>query len=361
MHIRRLSFLGIAVALIASGLASCHREGSKIDIAVMTKLEAGSIVGSSEINAAKSFLEERRISDVNIVPFNDDWNPDTAKKVYDQLRARGIRILITSHVSSCAVAIADQVNRDKVLTMVSGATTDALSGKVDYILRNIPDVRIEQKAVSERMNTLGAQRLVIIRDISNAAYTEPALRHFREASTIPAIRELAVEAEALDMPKIEEWLRQESFDSAYLLIGGYKSSAVGALAQLIVKVTPSAKIMLTPWVKSPVLVEAAGPALMNCILPSHYPPHGQSSAVDTYIVNFKNRYGYPPTFISLNVYTALAILCDAIEAGNHSPHDIREYILQKGTFETPLGQVRLDRFGDAQADFCFITDIVNEF
>ena len=41
---------------------------SKLDVAIMTKLEAGSIVGSSEINASKLFLDDNNIKNLDIVP-----------------------------------------------------------------------------------------------------------------------------------------------------------------------------------------------------------------------------------------------------------------------------------------------------
>jgi len=140
-------FCFILIVVPMALLCGCRK---KVPVAIMTKLESGSIVGSSEINASKLFLEDNNINDIEIVPLDDGWNPAKAVTAYKELNRRGIRLLITSHTSICAIALEKLINRDHVLSFVTGATTDTLTDKNDYIIRNIQDVESEQKSISDK-------------------------------------------------------------------------------------------------------------------------------------------------------------------------------------------------------------------
>jgi branched-chain amino acid transport system substrate-binding protein len=340
-------------------LGGCSRE-QKIEIAVMTKLESGSIVGSSEVNAAKMCLEDHGTGQMEIVPIDDAWNPEKAKEAYREVQKRSIRFLITSHVSTCALAIAEEINRDGVLTFVTGATTDLLSKKDDYLLRNIPDVEEEQKGIADYIRGLPQKKLLILRDTDNHGYTFPALQHFRNRLARDRVAVVDISMARLDLDALEARLKREEFDLVYLLIGGYQSTA-GSLAQLAKKLRPKAKIVYTPWMKTPTLLETAGSSIRDSVIPSHYPPRTESPAIRNYIERYKKRFNYAPTFISLNVYTALQILLEAIRAGNHTPDKVKAYVLKKGAFTTDFATVTFDPYGDTRANLHFITDIAHEF
>jgi branched-chain amino acid transport system substrate-binding protein len=334
-------------------VAGCTRQ--KIQVALMTKLESGSIVGSSEVNAARLFLEDNDIDYIEVTPFDDAWDPAKALQAYADIRSRGINILVTSHVSTCAVALAEPVNRDGVLTLVTGATTDRLTGQDDFIIRNVQDVSQEQKNIGRWMRGKAYAGLLVVRDTDNSAYTEPALKYFSEAyGQQPPVVEVSMNN--LNMNELKARMAAQPFASLYLLIGAYRSNA-GSIAQLARTIRPDVPIVYTPWMKTPTLLETAGNSLTGSIMPSHYPPKGGNAAVDEYVAHFHKKFGYAPTFISLNVYSAFDILNQAIAAGHRDPQAIREYILKKGAFKTRFGEIRFDRYGDAAGDLYYIENI----
>lgn len=356
MH-RRLTTALIAGVIILA--AACTAE-EKVKVALMTKLEAGSLVGSSEVNAAKMFLEEHDIRNIEIVPFDDGWNPTKTKRAYAEVKSKGFRFLVTSHVSTCAVEIAEEINRDQILTFVTGATTDQLSGRDDYILRNIPDVRQEQRAIARYVEAMPQKRLLVVRDTDNSAYTTPALQYFVAEFKRGPVGIVEVSLAELDLSLLEGRLRREDYDAVYLIIGGYKAVA-GTIAQLAKKIRPAARIVYTPWMRTPSLVETAGASLQDSILPSHYPSVSESPQVRDYLRRYKHRFRYSPTLISINVYAAIQILAEAIGAGHRTPEAAKRYILQKGVLMTDFGPVHFDRYGDVQANLHFLTDMAGEF
>ncbi len=358
----RKNYIAVIVLLsLVGGMATlaCLR-GSRVRIAIMTRLQSGSTIGSSEINASKLFLEGPGGRSMEVVPFNDDWEPGQALQAYSEMRSLGMDILVTSHVSTCALALRDSINRDGVLTMVTGASTDELTGRDDWIFRTIPDVSSEQKSIAGYINAMPGNSLLIIRDTDNHSYTTPALRYFMEALRKRSARIIDVSVSSPDMAALEASIRARPFDSVYMLIGGYKAVA-GSMAQMAARINPGARIVFTPWIKTPELLRTLGRAVGNSVIPSHYPPRGESAAVDEYITIFRKRFGYSPTFISLNVYAALEILASAISAGHKRPGEIKAYLLEKRRFDTRFGPVEFDAYGDSMKPLYFITDLENEF
>ncbi len=349
----------IPLFIILITLGTCSKK-EKIPIAIMTRLEAGSIEGSSVVNTAKLFLEDHKNNAFEIIFFDDGCRTYTTAKTYQDIKKRGIKLLITTHISTCALAIRDQVNRDKTLTFETSATTDKLSKMDDYIFRNIPDVEKEQKNIAGYINSKGFRRLLIIRDTDNHEYTEPALKYFRAGLMQKETAVIDISIAKVNHGELLGKMKQYDFGSLYLLIGS-NASGVGAIAQLAATIRPGLPIMYTPWVKSPVVLETAGTAIHHSIIPSHYPPRMEDLKKNAYIDRFKKRFGHSPISISLNVYSALEIIHQSIAAGNRDPDSIKKHILEKKIFHTEFGTVTFDKYGDADNPLYYITDITREF
>lgn len=202
--------------------------------------------------------------------------------------------------------------------------------------------------------------MVIIRDTDNFAYTEPALRHFTASLTKPVSGVIPVSIGALDMPRLQEQIPRGSGLLVYILVGGYNTAA-GAIAQLAVRKNPDALILFTPWMKTPALLDTLGSAVRNCIMPSHYQERRSNPAVNTLIQQFRGKFGQYPTYISLNVYSAMGVLDQALREGHRSPEAIKRYIINQGTFTTDLATFHFNATGDTTGSIFFIRDIQGEF
>ncbi len=330
----------------------------------MTKLESGSLIGSSEVSAARLFESDHPDTRISVEAFDDGWEPGRARATFLTVRARKFRFLVTSHVSTCALAIADDINEAEILTFVAGATTDEISGKDDWMLRNIADVNAEQRSIAAFVGSIPGSRILIVRDTENGAYTTPAYKNFVAGLAggpyANGIRLIDFKASDPQMDEFRAGFAGNGYDVLYLLIGGYKSVA-GNIAQLSWNVRPDAVILFTPWMRTPDLLPAAGGALAGSIMATHYPARGEDARIDTYIERFKSFAGFAPTYISLNIYQALEILDAALTAGKSSPAAVKAWILAHGSFQTSLGSVVFDSFGDSSSELHFVRDIASEF
>ncbi|MCK9289778.1 MAG: ABC transporter substrate-binding protein [Candidatus Cloacimonadales bacterium] len=353
---RHIKYLFIIILSIV--LCTCAKQ-EKIKIAIMTKLSSASIVGSSEINAGKLFIEKNNIKDLEIYAYDDQWEPNESIIQFNKMRSDGIDILITSHISGCVIALEEMINNEKVFCFVTGATTDEISGKDDFIFRNVQDVISEQKSMAEFTNK-HYNDLLVIRDTDNFAYTEPALKYFLKYQKLNSVHLIDISIANLNLDSLRQEIEVFDFDSLYLLIGGYQVNA-GNIAQLVDNIKPKIPILYTAWMKSPTLLETAGQTIKQSIIASHYPPYGENKNIINYLNDYQNKFGELPTYISFNVYSALEIIYEAIRNGNKSPQEIKDFLLEKRVFSTQFGEIIFNNYGDIEASLYFINDILKEF
>uniref|UniRef100_A0A7C3E6H8 Leucine-binding protein domain-containing protein n=1 Tax=Gracilinema caldarium TaxID=215591 RepID=A0A7C3E6H8_9SPIR len=353
---------GIVAGILMTLFAGCAQP--KIQVALLTKLDAGSIIGTSEIAAVKEFERTHPESLIQVVPIDDGWDPVRTKEAYDLVRKNDIKFLITSHTSTCAVEIVNDINQDKRLTIITGATTTTLSGKDDYILRIIPAADQEQRAIAHKIAELQPKRLLIIRDLSNPGYTLPAQEAFfselKRLTPLVHIRSFDINANKLTLRDLDSIFSSEVYDILYLLIGGYKNIA-GNIAQYYYNFQPKTTIVFTPWMNNKELVNTAGPALAHAIIPSLFPSRTVDPKIEAYMSSIETNFRLSPTIISLKVYQALELLNLAFNAGARTPLMAKKWLLSQKTIQTRLGSISFDAYGESSAEYDFITDIAGEF
>lgn len=208
MGTKKLRFILFLLAiLMLTGCSSTTR------IAIMTKLESGSLYGISEVDSAKFYLKNNGIENIEIIPYNDGWDPDRIESVYKEIREDGIDIIIASHPSSCALELLELVKNDKapVIIFVTASTTDKLSGVNDNIFRVIQDVEQEQKSIAEHIAKEKYKDLLVIRNVENYGYTDPAIAYFDEYYD-GNINVIDVSTSNIDLAEIKEAMEEYGSD-----------------------------------------------------------------------------------------------------------------------------------------------------
>lgn len=351
-------FLFLLLLIILS-TSSCRKE-EPLKVAVMTVLESGSIIGSSEIDALRLYLKENDVKNIEIIPFNDGWDPLRVPAVYQEIREAGIDIIITSHTSTCAVVLKEltDLEQDEVLVFITGSTTNLLTGIDDNNIRLVQDVSREQKSIADNINSYNFNNLLIVRDLYNINYTEPALRFFTEHYK-GQFEIIDFSIQDIKIHEIEKEMEKKDFDAVYTLIGGNQSVS-GTMAQLGYIKNPEAKIFFTPWNNATTVVETSGEAIKNVEMANHYSIFSDES-VKGYMEAFKAEFGYLPTYNSLHLYKTIDIIHQVNEMGIKNPSDIKAYIIETKVFETPFGRHVFDEYGDTEMDLHFIQNAKEAF
>lgn len=341
-------------------IAGC--QGSQpIKVALLTKLESGSLIGSSEVDAVRLYLEEKGIDNIELVPINDGWDTKQVVTAYQEARQQGIRFFLTSHTSTVALELKKLTDQEKeeVLVFVTGSTTDQLTGLDDNNIRVVQDVASEQKSIAEEISKRAYPNLLIIRDLDNNKYTEPALTYF-EKYYKGKFTVIDISIKALDMTALQSQIAEVDFQGVYTLIGGNQTVS-GSVAQLAWRQNQNIQVYFTPWNNATTVIETAGEAIDVCIMANHYPFKGDEPAINSYMERFKKVYDYAPTYNSLHMYRGMALLNEAIQSGAKTPVEVKTYILKQKLFKTEFGDIIIDAKGDTDMPLYFIDKIKEAF
>jgi branched-chain amino acid transport system substrate-binding protein len=319
------------------------------------------VVGSREWNAGDLFLEEHPNSRIRLLPLDDAWKPDKTAPVIQGAKDVGVRFFISTHPSNCALPSLPLFTNHGALMINLASTSPVLSGRDDFFLRIIPDAVQEQQAIARYIDQLPGRRLLVLQDIGNPAYTDPALAVF--SAELAALGHWQIVHRPLRVaefkPDDERPLMSEPFDALYILAGSFQT-AIGNIAQLFHYLHPRAPILLTPWARSPAILETAGDAIDRVILPSPYRSRRQDPALDNYFRRFRARFGYEAHAMTIGVRQALELLDRAFAQGDTDPAAVKQFLLSVSVHQTSLGPITFDPTGDVGGSYSFITDLKQE-
>jgi len=360
--IMKKSLLLLALLMIGGGFTWWQlRPAPPIQVGMIAWIASGAVIGSSEIHESDLFLEEHPHSRIRVIPVDDEWQPEQTAAIVQAALAQGIRFFISTHPSNCAVKSVHLFADSQAVLINTSSTTPVLTGRDDGILRIVPDVIQEQRAIADYVNALPGKRLLVLQDTGNLAYSAPGFAAF--AAKLSTVNHWQLDHHAMLMsafnPEQERQLMAQPFDVLYILGGSFQSD-IGNIAQLFHYFHPDAPIVLTPWARSPAILETSGDAIDHIILVSTYPPREVNTEIDHYFNRFAARFGYKPHAMTIEVRQALELLDQAFALGYDTPEAVKRYLLGTPTHHTSLGIISFDRFGDVTRPYYFIRDLRNE-
>jgi len=359
---KRVVWLALLILLAVSLLLwRQFRRVERIPVGLVAWAASGAVVGSREWNAGDLFLEEHPNSRIRLLPLDDEWKPDKTAPVIQGAKDAGVRFFISTHPSNCALQSLPLFTNPGALMINLASTSPVVSGKDDFFLRIIPDAVQEQQAIARYLHQLPGQRLLVLQDSGNRPYTDPAFAAF--SAELAALGHWQIVHRPLRVaefkPDDERSLMAEPFDALYILAGSFQT-AIGNIAQLFDYLHPQAPILLTPWARSPAILETAGDAIDRIILPSPYRSRRQDPALDNYFRRFHARFGYEAHAMTIGVRQALELLDRAFAQGASEPLAVKRFLLSVPVHQTSLGPIAFDRTGDVGGSYSFITDLKQE-
>jgi ABC-type branched-subunit amino acid transport system substrate-binding protein len=349
-------FIPLILLIFILAFISVSCANQKIKVALFTNLEKASKIGESEVSMLKLYFKLNPKSKIKAEVFNDGWDKTLVHNALNELIKRKIKFLITTHTSTAANEIAEDINKNKILNIVLGATTTNLSGKDDFHIRLINDVEEEQKKIANYINSLPDSNLLLLIDDVNKGYTFLAKEYFKNSSNKDKIYEIYFDANNFEIESIDKSIGSLKYDLAYFIVGG-GNIKIAAIAQLIYKKNSKVKIVFTPWVISKKLLNLLGPAKDSAIFSSFIPLIERSEKLNIIKNSFLKEYGFYPTNLSYKIYEALQILDFAFENGKFDPIDVKAFLLNQDSIETYFESVKFDRFGDFKFDLFFSNDL----
>ena len=355
-----------AAALIAIFLVGYYwsfhaRSNDRITVVVDAPIVNKRIFDPSDMDAARLYFEETPNSLLQLRESYYDFDPKESVRGFDQLIGEGVGFFVTTQPSFMLVQSAHLFENPKALVINTSATSPFMSAKDDYMLRIIPDGEVEQVAIAQFIDRLQGNRLLVLQDAANAAYTDPAYIFFKDELERLGKWNITHHKFVFDQfdPASVREIVQAPYDALFLLAGEFQLST-GNIAQLFHRYNPEVPIVLTPWARSDAIFEAAGPAIRQMVLLGHHRAQADDPAIADYLSRFRERFGYQPMAMALHVRQALELLEQAVQAGNSSPSTVRAFLLAQPTIETSLGPIAFDQFGDVNSPLFPINDLSKE-
>jgi len=327
-----------------------------IAVGVDAPLAPRELFDPTEVNTLGLYLEEHpdsRIRPIQI--YHEEFKPERAVAAFRDALNQGVRFFVTIQNSASAVATLSLFEDSRALIINTTSTTPALTGRDDFVLRIIPDAEREQRAIAREIQRLPGQRLLVLQDTGNRPYTDPAFAVL--AAELRAQGRWRIVHHPLKVsaykPADLRALMAREHDALYILAGSYLP-AIGNIAQLFHYYHPTAPILLTPWARSPTILEKAGDAIDRIILPGHFGPRRLVGSLDDFYRRFEARFGFEPMATAIGVRQALELLDQAFARGHDTPEKVKDYLLATPKHQTSLGLVAFDSYGDASGDLYFL-------
>jgi len=362
---RRPATVVVFVVAIAAAMGlvwwEMERRAAPVVVAISVDLPIiyGAAINPSDDNTAEMFLSEVPGSRIALDRLFVDPDPARAAPDIQAAIDRGVRFFVLTHASSHAVPSRHLFDDGRALGIHIGATSIALSGRDDYLLRIIPDFRKEQQAMAEFIaETAEGSRLLVLQDTGNLAYTDPAFEVFQDHLNSLAdwdITRHRLDVATFDPATLREHI-DDTYDALYLLAGAFMAP-IGNIAQLFHHTAPEAPIYLTPWAHSQAIYQNAGNAVEQLRMLRIHPPRTEHAAVDAFFDRFERAFGYEPQGMSISTRQALELLDSAFAAGHVTPSAVKRHLLSIPQHDTSLGPIRLDRHGDNQGDYYRVLSI----
>ncbi len=354
LPLRRSPWTAVLVAgtigLGALAFLGLQRQRAVIPVAIGIDLPLtpGGAIDPSDKNAADFYKEEHPRSPIQIRHVYNSSDPRQAPAELRQAMAQGIQFFVNTQASSHAVKCLELFDSDRALSINVSATSTRLSGRDDYFLRLIPDLRREQIAMAQAVARLPGRRLLLLQDTGNLPYTDPALQVFRQELARRSGWQLQVQRLRFTdyQPQQLQAVVQQPWDALYVLGGSFLAS-IGNMAQQFHTAHPEAPIVLTPWARSALVLAHSGAAADRILQLSPYPDAARDPVLRGYLQRFQTRFGYEPYAMSIGTRQALELLDQAFSRGHRTPVAVKRYLLSQPVHHTSLGPIRLDRFGDS--------------
>lgn len=207
---------------------------------------------------------------------------------------------------------------NKISTIASHSTNDQITVSPDgtiyeYVFRTTFNDSFQGNAMANfALNNLGARKAVTIKEQNNV-YSEGLVKSFTNAfegggGTI--VSNESYQKGDRDFSNIVNTIKQEDYDVIFL--PAYFQEA-GLLIKQIRDAGIQKPILGTDAVDTPVLLEIAGPQpLNNVYLTTDFSSLNQDPKVQTFIANYKKKFGTEPISSDARGYDTAYFIADAI-------------------------------------------------
>lgn len=284
---------------------------------------------------------------IELIVKDDKQDAVIAAQVDEELIAEGVIAIIGHFTSAMSVAGVPVANRKKILMFSPTSSTNQLSGIDDYFMRvmssNIHVVKILAEQIFEKT---GVDSLALVYDDQNRAFGKDWVDYFGKRSKE---RGNTLRVYPFDSRKdfsFSQFASEVSDSDADGVLVVANALDAAMFCQQIRKAGSEIPIFTTMWSMSNDFLQHGGTATEGVSFTNWFDPKHPGEKSLNFRKNYTERFGQMPTFASHFSYEATMILIEALQR-NSDPSSLKATIIQQEIFEGTQGQIRIDKYGDA--------------
>jgi branched-chain amino acid transport system substrate-binding protein len=348
---------GLTLGLLL--LAGCVDEKSPIKVGFVGSLTGrtsdlgisardGVILAVEELNAAGGIHGRP----VKLLTKDDQQDPDRALEVDQELIDQGVVAILGHLTSQMSVVAVPLINDARILMLSPTTSTSRLSGQDDFFVRVIVSVAEAVTNLAQyARHDLGLKRIVVVYDLSNRAFTEEYFSVFKSV--------FQNEEGAQVLPLTFDGNREKRFSDLADRIQGLRPDGIviaasaldtAFLCQHIRRFEAAIPVLASGWAYTADFIQHGGPAVEGVVFPQWYDKQSDAEAFVAFAGRFEKRFGTFPNFASTFSFEAANVLFAGLKKTT-DPQALKTAIVTQGLFPGLQGDIRIDRFGDAERRF----------
>ena len=313
-------------------------------------------LGISGLYGARLAVEQRNAADgirgraIELHIEDDRHDPESARKAFRRLAAKDVVAIVGPMTSVIAQTVLPLANEAQIPLLSPTATSTQLSGNDDYFLRVIPSTaEFSTTTARHFLDRTALRRIRPVIDISNAAYSKSWLRDFSETfeagggSLLDPVTFITDDGTDFDT-LARRTLAGEP--EAVLIVAGALDTAM--LCEAVRRRHQTIPLAAAEWAGTERLIELGGSAVEGLLVAQVDQRQSATPNFQDFREAFLKRYGREPDFAAIKAYDAAAIVLTTLDAGT-PPHDLKNGILKRSSFEGRQGSIVIDGNGDARA------------
>ncbi len=260
-----------------------------------------------------------------------------------ELVEAGVRIIIGHVASQNTVYAHDYLMPRGVLLFTPYTATTRLTAQDDLFFRTAVDNSHYGRGMARLLRDKGAHRVSVLMDMTNPSFVVDYVGQTRRHSDAD-LREVRFDPRlALDWDTIVAELLLPGPDAIVSLA---EVSMTGIAAQKLRDAGYEGPLIASLWAQTPDLMRYGGAAVEGMSLLTFIDPQNQRPAFRRFSRIMQERLNRPANARSSRAYEAVMILAEALRRSPEPSVAALKQALLIGRFETLLGTVSFDAFGD---------------
>ena len=304
----------------------------------------GVILAVEEVNAAGG-IDGRHIE---LITKDDQQNPQTALKVDQELIDAGVVAVIGHLTSQMSVVAVPLMNASRILMLSPTTSTSKLNGLDDYFIRIIAStVTAAAHLAHHTFHDRRLHRIVVAYDISNRAFTEEYYTVFEsEYHRMGGGEVLSVAFDGGDLTPFSDLAARIRTHRPDGVVIAASARDTALLCQHLRRKDKTIALFASAWAYTAEFIQHGGPHVEGVIFPQWFHKQSDAPAFVAFARRFETRFGVWPNFANTFGYEAAGVLFAGL-GKTLDPRQLKTAIIAIEQFPGLQGDIRIDRFGDA--------------